>query len=230
MQEFSLKTAPEVTVNLRRSRRARRISLRVSSLDGKITLTMPPGTPARVGQAFAEEKAAWLRRAVGNVLAPVPVVIGASLPIGGQDHLVTLGKGRAAAIKDGMIAAPAAREGPAVEALLKLLARERLSQSVTRYANRLGRTPGRLTLRDTRSRWGSCSSSGNLMFSWRLIMAPVRVLDYVAAHEVAHLQHMDHSTAFWACVEDLFPDHKAERVWLRQEGATLHRFRFKKSD
>ncbi|MGJ8611969.1 MAG: M48 family metallopeptidase, partial [Octadecabacter sp.] len=77
-----------------------------------------------------------------------------------------------------------------------------------------------------RSRWGSCSSVGDLMYSWRLVMAPPAVLNYVAAHEVAHLQHMDHSARFWAAVDRLFPDHQACRDWLRTEGGSLHRVRF----
>ncbi len=230
MQDFTLKSAPEVSVTLRRSSRARRISLRVSSLDGRVTLTLPQGTPERVGRAFAEEKARWLRDAVGRVGAAIPVVLGASLPVGGVDRRVVPGTGRAARLTDATIEAPAGREGLAVEALLKKTARDRLAVSVDHFARVLGKTPGRLTLRDTRSRWGSCSSEGNLMFSWRLILAPPRVLDYVAAHEVAHLQHMDHSPAFWGVVEDLFPNHRKERRWLRTEGATLHRYQFRGED
>ena len=230
MQEFRLKCAPEVSVALRRSARARRVSLRVSSLDGRVTLTLPPGTPERVGMAFAEEKARWLREAVGKISAPVPVESGATLPVFGEHRSVVSGAGRSARLREATIEAPPGREGPAIEALLKRLARDRLASATDCYARRLGRTPGRLTLRDPRSRWGSCSAEGNLMFSWRLILAPPDVLDYVAAHEVAHLQHMDHSRAFWACVEALFGDHKTQRDWLRREGATLHRYRFRSSD
>ncbi len=235
MQEFRLKGAPDVNVSLRRSARARRVSLRVSSLDGKVTLTLPKGTPERVGRAFAEEKARWLRDAVGKISAPVPVVLGAMLPVGGAEHRIVAGAGRAARLSGATIEAPPGREGPAIEALLKRLARDRLAGSVDRYARDLARDlvargPGRLTLRDPRSRWGSCSSEGNLMFSWRLMLAPPDVLDYVAAHEVAHLKHMDHSPAFWATVETLFGDHKPQRDWLRREGASLHRFRFRSTD
>lgn len=230
MQEFTLNGAPGVTVSLRRSARARRISLRVSSLDGRVTLTLPVGTPERVGRAFAEEKALWLEQAVGKVRQPVPVAIGAVIPFEGQGRPVLAGRGRAARLGPDRIEAPFGREGPAVEALLKKAARDRLAPAVDRFAAMLGKAPGRLTLRDTRSRWGSCSSDGNLMFSWRLIMAPPRVLDYVAAHEVAHLAHMDHSRAFWTTVEDLFPNHKRERAWLKREGAGLHRFRFRTTD
>ena len=230
MQDFTLKDAPEVQVAVRRSSRARRISLRVSSLDGRVTLTLPQGTPERVGRAFAEEKARWLREAVGKIVAPVPVVIGAMVPFADQPRLVVTGKGRAARLNDNTIQAPPGREGPAIEALLKKLARDHLVSAVDRYSSQLGKRAGRIILRDTRSRWGSCSSDGNLMFSWRLVMAPAPVLDYVAAHEVAHLRHMDHSPAFWSTVEELFPNHRAERDWLRQDGSTLHRYRFRATD
>ncbi len=230
MQEFRLKGAPEVSVSLRRSARARRVSLRVSSLDGRVTLTLPSGTPERVGRAFAEEKARWLREAVGKVSAPVPVAIGATLPVAGASRIVIPGAGRSARLTETSIAAPQGREGPAIEALLKRLARDHLAAAVDRHAAALGRTPGRLTLRDPRSRWGSCSSEGNLMFSWRLILAPPDVLDYVAAHEVAHLQHMDHLPAFWDAVARLYGDHKPQRDWLKRDGATLHRYRFRASD
>lgn len=230
MQEFRLTGAPDVSVAVRRSSRARRISLRVSSLDGRVTLTMPSGTPERVGRAFAEEKARWLKEAVGKVMAPVPVVLGTTLPIAGTPHLVVRGAGRSARLGSTTIEAPPGREGPAIEALLKGLARDSLTSAVDRYARALGRSPGRITLRDPRSRWGSCSAEGNLMFSWRLVLAPRQVLDYVAAHEVAHLAHMDHSSAFWSAVEQLYGDHKSQRDWLRDEGAGLHRFRFRAQD
>ena len=230
MQEFRLKGAPEVSVALRRSARARRVSLRVSSLDGKVTLTLPQGTPERVGLAFAEEKARWLRDAVGKVSAPIPVVLGTTLPVEGVQHVAVQGRGRSARISDGVIKAPPGREGPAIEALLKRLARDRLASAVDRFAGSLGRTPGRLTLRDPRSRWGSCSYEGNLMFSWRLVLAPPDVLDYVAAHVVAHLKEMNHSSAFWSTVEALFGDHKLQRKWLKEEGASLHRYRFRAAD
>jgi predicted metal-dependent hydrolase len=113
-----------------------------------------------------------------------------------------------------------------VEAWLKVLARDRLMQASDHYAGLLGRRFTRLTLRDTRSRWGSCSHDGGLMYSWRLIMAPPSVLTYVAAHEVAHLAEMNHSPAFWRVVERLYPGWQAERDWLRGEGQALHRYRF----
>ena len=94
------------------------------------------------------------------------------------------------------------------------------------FAERLGSNVHKITLRDTRSRWGSCSNDANLMFSWRLIMAPENILAYVAAHEVAHLKHMNHSKDFWETVEYLFGPYKNERTWLKQYGPSLHRYKF----
>ncbi|MGB3554256.1 MAG: M48 family metallopeptidase, partial [Jannaschia sp.] len=165
----------------------------------------------------------WILRNVAAVPAPVVAAVGAFMPLGGRRTAVVEGSGRSARFVDGAIAVPDdARAGPRIRALLRTLARTHLTEAVDRHATNLGRRPGRLTLRDTRSRWGSCSSRGDLMFSWRLVMAPPEVLDYVAAHEVAHLAHMDHSARFWTQVEALFPEYAPRRAWLRREGAALH--------
>ena len=230
MGQIRLSGEPAVEVQVKRSARARRISLRVSSIDGRVTLTVPPHVPERVARAFVEEKARWIGNAVQKCHVAAPVVLGSELPVEGKMRRIVLGKGRAARLTSDTVEAPPGREGPATEAMIKHLARDRLAEAVDRFAARLGKDTGRLTLRDPRSRWGSCTADGNLMFSWRLILAPAEVLDYVAAHEVAHLKHMDHSAAFWQTVEALYPDYDAQRAWLRKEGAGLHRFRFRKPD
>jgi hypothetical protein len=119
-----------------------------------------------------------------------------------------------------------AQAGVRAGAFLKHLARDRLTEASDRYARMIGRSYSRITLRDTRSRWGSCTADGALMYSWRLAMAPPAVLDYVAAHEVAHLAQMNHSPAFWAVVARLVPGHAAQRRWLKLQGQTLHGPRF----
>lgn len=227
MGTYRLAAEPAVEVHLKRTARARRLSLRVSSLDGRVTLTLPPHVPERVARAFAEEKSRWIREAVGRIAGAVEVGPGAEIPVEGALLRLAAGPGRAARRDGATLLVPEGRAGIAAEAWLKHLARARLNAAVDRHAAALGRKPGRITLRDPRSRWGSCSSDGNLMFSWRLAMAPARVLDYVAAHEVAHLAHMDHSATFWRAVERLFPGHEAERDWLRREGSGLHRYRFR---
>ncbi|MGR3469034.1 MAG: M48 family metallopeptidase, partial [Shimia sp.] len=116
--------------------------------------------------------------------------------------------------------------GRRLQAWLKVQARDRLAAASDHYAGLLGRPYTRLTLRDTRSRWGSCTADAGLMYSWRLILAPSEVLRYVAAHEVANLKEMNHSPAFWAIVAQLYPGHESPRRWLREHGAELHRYRF----
>lgn len=226
MGQALLSGNPPIEIILRRSARARRISLRISWLDGRVTLTLPPRVPEREGLAFASEKEAWIRKSLAAQPDAHDVGIGSVLPIEGVTVPVVAASVRAARLDRGRLLVPNARPGKASLAFLRDMARVRLRAASDRYAVQIGRRVERLTLRDTRSRWGSCSSAGNLMYSWRLIMAPPQVLDYVAAHEVAHLQHMDHSPAFWGVVSRLRPDWKTQRNWLRTEGAALHRFRF----
>ena len=219
MGRMTLPGDPDVAIVVRTSSRARRLSLRVSRLDGRVTLTMPAHIPVETAHAFALERAGWVQRQLRDVAGPEAVVDGTVLPLEGVRTRVALGR----AAEPGEISAKSAR---ALAGVLKALARDRLAEAVDHYTGLLGRKATALTLRDTRSRWGSCSSRGRLMFSWRLIMAPPEVLDYVAAHEVAHLKHMDHSPAFWGTVEALMPDYANHRDWLRKNGTDLHRFRF----
>jgi len=221
---------PPIELILKPSARARRISLRVSRLDGRVTLTLPRGASRRQALAFAAEKAPWIRSQIAAHPGEVRPMPGSTLPFRGESVPVESHDGRSVRFADGRIEVPARdleRTPARLAAFLKHHARLTLSEAAQRHAEALGRPHGRITIRDTRSRWGSCSASGDLMFSWRLIMAPPEVLDYVAAHEVAHLAEMNHSPAFWARVEELFPGYAVPRRWLRQNAQTLHRYRFK---
>ena len=156
------------------------------------------------------------------------VAPGAELPVGGKVLKVRGGQGRGVRIGPEEILVPGPDDsiGKRLAAHLREVARDRLAGACDDYAALLGRSYNRITLRDTRSRWGSCTSDGGLMFSWRLIMTPPEVLDYVAAHEVAHLAQMNHSPAFWAEVTRIYGDYQAPRQWLRDNGGALHRYRF----
>ncbi len=228
MGRLILEGNPPVEVLLRRSAQARKLSLRISRLDGRATLTLPNRVPEREGVAFLRERETWLRGHLSGIEPEVRVALGGTVPFRGADLPLMAGGVKRARLVDGALMLPddPAMTGKRVAAFLKLQARDALAEASDRYADALGRPYGRISLRDTRSRWGSCSSAGDLMYSWRLVMAPPQVLDYVAAHEVAHLQHMDHSPRFWAAVERLFPDHKPCRKWLRVHGGSLHRVRF----
>jgi predicted metal-dependent hydrolase len=221
--------SPPVEVMLRRSRAARRLSLRVSGLDGRVTLTLPARAREAEALAFLREREPWIRAALARVPPQAPVIPGTVLPVEGEALAVVAAAGRGPVLRrPGALLVPGdpAGAGARVAAFLRLVARDRLAAACDAHAGRAGRGYSRLVLRDARSRWGSCTAAGVLMFNWRLAMAPPAVLDYVAAHEVAHLLRLDHSPAFWAEVERLCPGHAAPRAWLRRHGAGLHRWRF----
>lgn len=226
MPQFILPGSPSVTVHLRRSTRARRLSLRVSQLDGKVTLTLPNSVAEVEAYDFALAKSDWIREHLQRRPAEELVKIGAQIPVEGHMHRVTEGAGRRAQLQDGQILVSVQSTGRRVQAYLIDLARARLATAADEYAGRVGRPYTSLTLRDTRSRWGSCSEAGRLMFSWRLIMAPPEVLQYVAAHEAAHLKEMHHGPEFWDEVTRIFGPHDQHRRWLHENAGQLHRYRF----
>ncbi|MDE3029112.1 MAG: M48 family metallopeptidase, partial [Paracoccaceae bacterium] len=174
------------------------------------------------------EKEAWIRAALAARPVGRAVAMGGTVPIEGVECTIRPGTGRAPRLEGGALLVPGdtARAGARVAAYLKVLARARLQEACDRHASALGRGYSGLTLRDTKSRWGSCSADGALMFSWRLVMAPPAVLDYVAAHEVAHLAEMNHSARFWAKVARLMPEYEGPRAWLKRHGQELHSVMF----
>ncbi|MFT5630828.1 MAG: putative metal-dependent hydrolase [Gammaproteobacteria bacterium] len=227
MSVHRLNGTPPIDVSVRRSARARKLSLRVSRLDGKVTLTVPQRSPLREGIHFLETRELWLRTHLIRLAPEAVVAAGGTVPYRGDALPVVVGAVKRTVMREGTLQVPdAPTAGVRAKAFLKLRARDELAAASDRYAAQVDRTYNRLSIRDTRSRWGSCSSEGVLMYSWRLIMAPPAVLDYVAAHEVAHLVEMNHSDAFWAVVERICPEYAAHRAWLRNNGDVLHRVNF----
>lgn len=227
MGHHTLQGNPPITVALRRSGRARRLSLRFSRLDGKVTLTLPHHASEREAIVFLKERENWLRGHLSDLRPVQDVTVGSRVPVAGLDRPIRVVPGKRTGLDaDGFVVGSEESAGRKVKALLKTMARDQLAGASDDYAAVLGRSYSRIAIRDTRSRWGSCSTTGTLSYSWRLIMAPPDVLHYVAAHEVAHLQEMNHSPAFWAVVERLYGDHRAPRRWLRENGDQLHRINF----
>lgn len=219
---------PDLDITLRRSARARRFSLRVSSLDGRVTLSMPARAREAEALAFARAQEGWLRQALARVPQGAEVAMGGEIPFEGKPLRLMPGSGRAIRVEGDSLLVPGdpAQAGARVAAWARARARDRLAEAADRYAAQIGRKVAQVALRDTRSRWGSCTADGRLMFSWRLILGPPAVLDYVAAHEVAHLVEMNHSPAFWTVVERLYPGWQVQRAWLRRHGSALHAIRF----
>lgn len=217
-----------IEITLRRSARTRRFSLRVSRLDGRVTLSLPLRAREADALAFAQTQEHWLRKALAAVPVAPGLAFGIEIPLEGVPHRIVPGVGRVIRAEGGQLQVPGAPDqlGRRLAAFLKIRARDRLAAASDHYAAMLGRGYTALALRDTRSRWGSCTHDGRLMYNWRLVMAPPRVLDYVCAHEVAHLAEMNHSPAFWAVVSRLMPDYETPRRWLKSEGQALHAWRF----
>lgn len=221
-----------VPVRLRRSVSARAMSLRLDPQDGAALLVLPSFVSAAQGLAFVCSKADWLR---GRLAALPPRRLfhdGAVVPLLGAEHTLRHQPEarRGVWAEPGTINVSGRAEFFArrVADWLKTRALAEIIDRVGPMAERLAaqgkaRPVGKIAVRDTVSRWGSCSSQGDLAFSWRLVMTPPEVLTYVVAHEVAHLAEMNHSEHFWRTVEDLAPGSKPLRAWLKLHGARLHR-------
>jgi predicted metal-dependent hydrolase len=223
-------------VALKRLSSARRFTLRVRGATRDVVLTMPARSSLRSAREFAERHAAWIGARLARLPRPVTFEPFSVAPLRGTDHTIVHFPGARGVVwveqrEAGptiCVAGDLAHVARRVADFLKREAREDLEAAVQRHCKALGLEARRITLRDTTSRWGSCSSTGALNFSWRLILAPPFVLDYLAAHEVAHFIHMNHSPAFWKVTHRLFPETDRAEQWLKTHGASLHRFGAKK--
>lgn len=223
---LSLPSGP-ARVQWRRSARARRVSLRIDPRRGAVVVTLPPRAGRRAGMALLVDHADWVAERLAALPRAIVFADGAEVPLAGTPHCiqrVAAGRGGAWIAGETIMVAGAPEFLPRrVADFLRAEARRRFSALVASKAGAAGLTAKRVTVKDTRSRWGSCAPDGTIAFSWRLVMAPTFVQDYVAAHEVAHLKHMNHGARFWALVEQLTPHTQAAIAWLRAQGAGLLR-------
>jgi len=218
---------PEVIITVRRSAQAVRMSLRVDAMNDGFVLVLPLRANLRDGKRFVDANQAWIAERLAALPPRRPFVAGAKVPLLGEDHLIHHQPAARRGVwrEPGMILVSGQADHLArrLQDFLKAEARRIILPRVEQKAAHLQTSFRRVTLRDTRSRWGSCSSAGDLAFSWRLVLAPEWVLDYVVAHEVAHLREMNHSPRFWQLVAKISPDAAPARQWLKAHGAGLHR-------
>lgn len=214
-------------MTIRRSALARRITLRVDPAAG-VVMVLPARAVLAEAHRFLLAHRVWVAERVARLPARVALTPGAVLPLAGQLHTIHHDPKarRGVWAEDGILHVSGQPEHVSrrVSDFLREEARRVITPQAHSLAARLQRKPGRVTIRDTSSRWGSCSSSGDLSFSWRLVLAPDWVLTYVVAHEVAHLVEMNHSPAFWSLVEGLVAQAKTARAWLKRHGPELHRY------
>lgn len=218
-------------IAVRRRPTARRLTLRVSAATGEVLITLPSRTAIGTAQRFATDHGGWIAARLARVPARVPFEPDATIPLRGTSHRIVHRGERSGVtrIEAGLVPTISVSCGSEhvarrVRDFLSLEARRALLGSVKHYTEAMGQGPKRITVRDTRSRWGSCTAAGELNFSWRLILAPPLVLDYLVAHEMAHLREMNHSDRFWRLVGELCPNVDEAEAWLKRNGATLHRY------
>ena len=220
-------------VRLRRHPQARRYTLRIQAASRDVVLTMPLRGSVSDAKSFAQKNGAWIAARLRRLPQAAPFAPGATLPFRGVPHRIEhrpLARGAVwtEAGDDGTqmlcVAGDRAHLARRVGDYLKRAAKHDLQAACRRYAADLGVAVKRVSVRDQSSRWGSCSSTGVLSFSWRLILAPPFVLDYLAAHEVAHLVEMNHSRRFWRLLLRLCPATHRAKVWLNVHGPDLHRY------
>lgn len=218
----------DVEVNVRLNPRARRLIVKVHPTSGEVSVVAPSQRALDRALDFARGQEDWIARQLSRVPSPVPLAVGARLPLRGVEHVVREGdSGRGAVwVEDGTIRVAGHREHHSRRILdfLKREARKELEARTLHHAARIGLKHKRITVRDTASRWGSCSAGRSLSFSWRLILAPAFVLEYVVAHEVAHMREMNHGPKFWRIVRDLIGDTRRPQKWLSDQGHMLHRY------
>jgi predicted metal-dependent hydrolase len=221
------------SVRLRRHRRARRYTLRIHPSDREAILTMPPRGTLMEARAFAQRHGGWIAARLGRLPKAAPFQPGTVVPLRGAPHRIVHRPGVRGTVwtetrDDGerilCVAGGLEHIGRRIRDYLTREARADLQDAVQSYAQVLGVRVKRLSIRDQSSRWGSCTSAGSLSFSWRLILAPPFVLDYLAAHEVAHLVEMNHSERFWRVVAKACGHVERAKSWLDTHGNDLHRY------
>lgn len=224
-----------VPLTIRRNPRAKRMIMRLAPGAGGVSVTVPARAPVKTILAFIDRHRDWAASRVAAAPDRLTVAPGAELPFRGQpvrivheparrlSHFETGGESEPARLHVGGEPQHLRRR---VADFLKREARRDLEAAVQRHAAAVGLAPAAITLKDTTSRWGSCTRERRLAFSWRIVMAPPFVLDYLAAHEVAHFKEMNHGPDFWALCRTLCPEMDAGRDWLKRHGAGLHAIAF----
>jgi predicted metal-dependent hydrolase len=220
-------------VRLRRHRQARRYTLRIDAPTREVVLTMPPRGSVREAKEFAQKHGGWIAARLKRLPEAAPFAHGVEVPLRGEPHRIVHRRGERGTVwtetdGSGQRLLCVAGEPPHVDRrisdFLKREAQRDLDAASRGYAAQIGVSIKRICVRDQSSRWGSCSNTGVLSFSWRLILAPPFVLDYLAAHEVSHLVELNHSPRFWRLVKRIYPQLERAKVWLDANGTDLHRY------
>ncbi len=218
MKIYRAESFPQVEIKSKPNARARRLTLRRDARDGRFTVSHPKRISDRDIQRFIDEHSDWIKKHYQPV---AKVDIGSNISFRGRNYEIVAGDKRGVHFDEGLLSVKSPNPGRAIAAYLKTQAQLFAPERIDYYADKVGKSVSALRWRDPKTRWGSCDTNGVIMLSWRLIMAPDEVFDYVIAHEVAHRVEMNHSDKYWAVVDQIYPDHKSARKWLRNEGKAI---------
>ncbi|GBR11570.1 hypothetical protein AA21952_3393 [Acetobacter oeni LMG 21952] len=212
-------------IEWRQSTRARRVSLRVSPRARQIIVTLPASASAEMGLKFLQRHTDWIEKQLKRRELAPDFEAGGLVPLNGAEYLIRhspLGTGGAWLEQNEIHVSGELDFIPRrITDFLRQMATRQFNKRVTELAGKNGITPAQVAIRDTTSRWGSCTATGRIMLSWRLIMTPPLVQDYVIFHELAHICHLNHSAAFWKKLDSMTPHRMDAELWLRLHGAAL---------
>ncbi|MAE51384.1 MAG: hypothetical protein CMH27_06210 [Micavibrio sp.] len=218
-------------VRIKHSNRARRLALRLDPKERIINLVIPKGVSLRKAHDFAKYHETWITKALMELPPALPFDHDRTIPILGADRIINIDYDKARKTTDIkltpthlLVKTNKCDPSPRIERFLKNLAREKLTEMAHAKATDINKPITAIRIGDTKSRWGSCSEDGKIAFSWRLIFAPTLAMDYVVAHEVAHLIHLHHKKSFWNLCRDLSIDFIEGEYWMRNHGAELMRY------
>ncbi len=233
LPDFITKKAPTFPdyITIKNSARSKRISLRLNAKSGKFDLTIPKYTSLHEAYKFVQSQKNWIEKHLNDLPEAIKLQHGSIIPILGINKTLIIKENPTSArtkidVTDNEIVMLTHLQDTEarLEKFFKKLGKEEFTKLAQQKANKIDKTITSITLRDPRSRWGSCSEDGKIMLSWRLIFAPYAAMDYVIAHEVAHLMHMDHSKAFWTQCRELSDDFLEGSHWMQEHGNSLLRY------
>lgn len=224
----------ELPLRIVTNARARRLTLRIEPGGQGLRVTIPPGLARGELERFLDKHTGWLEERLKKLPDRPQVRPGIKIPLRGVPHRIVHEPGRRGTVtlgdRDGepvLVVHGERRHLPRrVADFLKREAKRDIEALVARHTATVGRSAKAVRFRDTTSRWGSCTADGTLSFSWRIMMAPPSVIDYLVAHEVAHLKEMNHGPRFWKLCKQLSPDTERCKAWLKRNGGALQAIRF----
>ncbi|MBX9464924.1 MAG: M48 family metallopeptidase [Aquamicrobium sp.] len=224
----------ELPLRIVENDRAKRLTLRIDAGGRGLRITVPPGLARGEVERFLDRHQGWLETKLAKVPDQPQVRTGIKIPLRGVPHLIVHEPGKRGTVTVGqqddvpaLFVHGERRHLPRRLAdFLKREARRDIEALVAKHTAAVGRAAKAVRFKDTSSRWGSCTADGSLSFSWRIMMAPPTVIDYLVAHEVAHLREMNHGPKFWALCRELCPRTDEARAWLKRNGGALQAIQF----